>query len=51
MVFGLDMRFLGRKWQKENNGKGNGNGMSCFAFDFGPAFGEAVGPRRGRAQL
>ena len=32
MVFGLDMRFLGRKWQKKSNGDRNDNRMSCFVF-------------------
>jgi len=32
MVLGLDTRFLGRKWQKKNEGYNNGNGMSCFAL-------------------
>jgi hypothetical protein len=36
-IWGLDMRFLGGKWQKKNNGNDNGNGMSYFAMpiDFG----------------
>jgi hypothetical protein len=31
MVLGLDMRFLGGKWQKENDGKNNSNEISHFA--------------------
>jgi hypothetical protein len=38
------MRFLGRKWEKKNNGNGKGNKFSRFAFGFAPAFGRAVGP-------
>jgi hypothetical protein len=28
VVLGLDMRFLGRKWQKKNGEKGKSNGFS-----------------------
>ena len=30
MIFGLDMRFLGGKWEKKNKGWHNGNRMSHF---------------------
>jgi hypothetical protein len=32
LVLGLDMRFLGGKCQKKNDGDGKGNRMSCFAL-------------------
>jgi hypothetical protein len=32
MILGLDMRFLGGKWQKKNNGNSNDNRMSRFAM-------------------
>ena len=31
MVLGLDMRFLGRNWQKKNAGECNGNKISGLA--------------------
>ena len=30
MVLGLDMRFLGGKWQKKNGARNKGNGFSYF---------------------
>jgi hypothetical protein len=30
MVLGLDMRFLGGKWQKKIQCESKGNGISCF---------------------
>jgi hypothetical protein len=39
------MRFLGRKWQKKNNGESNGNRMSCLAlWAMLGAFDRAVAP-------
>jgi hypothetical protein len=32
MVFGLDMRFLGGKWQRGKTGNGKGNIFNCFAL-------------------
>jgi hypothetical protein len=42
VVFGLDMRFLGRNWQKKNSGNGKGIRMSCFALRAAPVFDRAV---------
>jgi hypothetical protein len=45
MVWGLDMRFLGGKWQKKINSDRNGSGMRGLAFpDDGPF---AAGLERG----
>jgi hypothetical protein len=32
VVWGLDMRFLGRKWQKKNKSKNKGNKINRFAL-------------------
>jgi hypothetical protein len=45
VVFGLDMRFLGRKWQKENaKAKSKAINQSLRPSGFTPAFGRAVTP-------
>ena len=43
MVWGLDMRFLGRKWQKKNNSASKGNRTSCLALQ---SYAPSVPPTR-----